>query len=147
MVHALEEIHRLLRPSGNLIHIHPFSEPELIKVIRDGAILFAEPKRESDHEGVQYAERAIAEVLGRKLFVADRDHEFDFFSFGSSVPELRDFWDQYNEFKESPDEHAIAAYEDEVFGRAEKILKSSSKGAQVAIHERVGITRLKPARR
>ena len=147
MVHALEEIHRLLRPDGTLVDIRPFPEPALVKVIQRDRILFAEPKRESDHEGVQHAERAVEEVLERKLFVAGRDHEFEFFSYGSSVSELRDFWDRYNAFNESPKEEALLEYEDEVFARAEEILKDSGEDAEAAIHERARIARFKPVGR
>ncbi len=147
MVHALEEIRRLLRPEGFLIDIHPFPEPSLVKVIQGDRILFAEPKRESEHEGVQHADRAVAEVLERKLFVAERNHEFDFFSYGSSVSELRDFWDRYKAFNESPKEEALLAYEDAVFARAEETLKGSGEEAEAAIHERARIVRLKPVRR
>ena len=130
-----------------MIDIHPFPEPSLVKVIQGDRTLFAEPKREGDHEGVQHADRAVAEVLERKLFVAERNREFDFFSYGSSVSELRDFWDRYDAFKESPKEEAQLAYEDEVFVRAEEILKGSGEIAEVAIHERDRIARLKPVRR
>ena len=147
MVHALEEIHRVLRPDGTLIDIHPFAEPPLVKVIQNNRILFAEPKRESDHEGIQNADRAVAEVLGRKLFVAERNRDFDFFSYASSVPELRDFWDSYNAFNESPKEAAILEFEDEVFARAEEALMGSGEDAEPAIHERVGIARLAPIKR
>ena len=147
MVHALEEIRRLLRPGGFLIDIHPFQEAPVVKVIQGDRILFAEPKRESEHEGIQQADRALEEVLERKLFVAERNHEFDFFSYGSSVPELRDFWDRYNAFNESPKEEALLAYEDEVFARAEETLKGSGEEAEAAIHERVRIVRLKPVGR
>ena len=144
MVHALEEIHRLLRRDGTLVDIRPFPEPSLVKVIQRDRILFAEPKRESDHEGVQHADRAVEEVLERKLFAAERDQEFEFLSYGSSVSELRDFWDRYNAFNESPKEEAILEYEDQVFDRAEEILKDAGGDAEAAIHERVRIARLKP---
>lgn len=147
MVHALEEIHRLLRPDGTLVDIHPFPEPSLVKVIQGDRILFAEPKRESNHESVQHADRAVAEVLARKLFVAERNHEFDFFSYGPSVSELRDFWDRYNAFNESPKEQALLEYEDEVFARAEETLRGSGEEAEAAIHDRARIVRLKPVGR
>ena len=42
MVHALTEIHRMLVPTGCLIDIHPFAEPYLIEVQKDGKVIFAE---------------------------------------------------------------------------------------------------------
>ena len=43
MVHALEEIHRLLRPDGRLIEIHPALEEPYVMVKSDGYVAFVEP--------------------------------------------------------------------------------------------------------
>ena len=51
MVHALEEIQRLLRPGGSLIDIHPFPEVPLIEVYQGGRVLFAEPQPVHDRYG------------------------------------------------------------------------------------------------
>ena len=55
MVHALEEIHRLLKPDGMLINIHPVPEGYFIKVIQGDRTLFAERKRETCSEDVIHA--------------------------------------------------------------------------------------------
>jgi hypothetical protein len=147
MVHALEEIHRLLRPDGMLVDIRPFAEPSIIKVIAGDQILFAEPKRETDPESVLDSDRAMEEILERKLFVVVRAQDFDFFSYSSSATELREFWDRYNDYDPTPKEQDRLEYEDKVFGKAEQIRKDFGKNVQVAIHERIRIARLKPVRR
>ena len=67
MVHALEEIHRLLRPNGILIDIHPFPQAPEVKVIQGDEVIFAEPKRDiqDEDEDVKQADRALAEVVER----------------------------------------------------------------------------------
>jgi SAM-dependent methyltransferase len=59
MVHALEEIRRLLKPDGILVNLLPVPEGSFIEVHYDGRILFAERKRETCSEDV--AEVAIHE--------------------------------------------------------------------------------------
>src|SRR5919204_397683 len=43
MVHALEEIHRLLRPAGTLIEIHPAIGSPFVEVRSGGNVAFSEP--------------------------------------------------------------------------------------------------------
>jgi hypothetical protein len=147
MVHALEQIHRLLQPDGTLIDIRPHPEPSILKVLDGDQILFAEPKRETDHEGVLDSDRAMDEVLEREMFVVEREREFQFTSYGSSAPEIREFWDRYNDYEAEPTQGSKLAFEDRVYARAEEIRKEANTSAEVAIHERVNIARLKPVRR
>ncbi len=147
MVHALEEIHRLLRSDGRLVDIRPYAEPSILKVVAGDQTLFAEPKRESDHEGVLDSDRAMDEILERKLFAVERARDFDFFSYGSSAPELQEFWDRYNDYNPTPKEQDKLEFEDRAYARAEEVRKDSGKGAEVVVHERVRIARLKPVRR
>ncbi len=147
MVHALEEIHRLLRPDGALIDIRPFAEPSTVQVIAGDRVLYAAPKREADSESVIDSDRAMEEVLDRGLFSIERAEDFEFLSYGSTAPELREFWDRYNDFDPTPKEPERIDYEDRMFGEAEQIRKESGEGAEIVIRERVRIARLKPVRR
>ena len=145
MVHALEEIRRLLRPGGSLIDIHPFQKAPVTEVHQRGRVLFAEPRVAYDYdEDIQQAEQALARCVRRRLFVREHSREFDFFTYGSSVPELREFLKEANAFHESSVDDADAAREAEFYDRVEGIMKAAGKGAEVAMHERVRIARLKP---
>ena len=146
MVHALEEIHRLIKPDGYLIDIHPFAEGSFIEVLREGEVLFAEPRRLTDDEDVLQAEDALAQVLERRLFVTEDSGEFDFFTHASSVPELRDYREKANAYDESPKEEALVAREEELYAQAERILQASAEEAHVASHSRCRIARLRPVR-
>lgn len=147
MVHALEEIHRLLRPDGRLIDLRPYAEPSTIEVVSGDQTLFAEPKREHDHEGVLASDRAMEEILERKTFSIEHAREFKFFSYGSSAAELREFWERYNDYESTPKEREKLEFEDKVYARAEEVRKESGKDAKVVVHERVRIARLEPIRR
>lgn len=146
MVHALEAIHRLLRPDGTLVDIRPHAEPSILKVVSGDQTLFAEPKREGDHEGVLDSDRAMDEILDRKMFAVERGRDFEFISYGSTAAELREFWDRYNDYEPTPKEQEQLTFEDKVYAKAEEIRKDSGNDAEVAIQERVRIARLKPVR-
>jgi hypothetical protein len=146
MVHALEAIHRLLRPDGTLVDIRPHADPSILKVVAGNQTLFAEPKREGDHEGVLDSDHAMDEILERKVFAVERGRDFEFISYGSTAGELREFWDRYNDYEPTPKEQEQLAFEDKVYAKAEEIRKDSGNDAEVAIHERVRIARLKPVR-
>lgn len=146
MVHALEAVHRLLKPNGTLVDIRPHAEPSILEVAAGDRTLFAEPKREGDHEGVLDSDRAMDEILERKVFEAVRGRDFEFFSYGSTAAELREFWDRYNDYEDTPIEEEQLSFEDKVYAKADEVRKDSGKDAEVIIHERVRIARLKPAR-
>ena len=61
MVHAFEEIRRLLKPDGILINILPYPEGESIKVFQGNRLLLSKPKQDSDSEDVLRADEAVAE--------------------------------------------------------------------------------------
>jgi len=148
MVHALEEIHRLLRLDGVLIDIHPYPQPPIIQVLKEKEVVFAQPKRdiEDENEDVLKADLALAEIVDRRIFEVERYEDFDFFSYAPSVPELRDFWDRYNEYESTPKEESRLAQEEAVYAKAEEIRLNIGEGARAAVHERTKIARLKPIR-
>ena len=146
MVHALEAVHRLLKPNGTLVDIRPHAEPSILEVAAGDQTLFAAPKREGDHEGVLDSDRAMDEILERKIFEAVRGRDFEFFSYGSTAAELREFWDRHNDYEDTPIEEEQLSFEDKAYAKADEVRKGSGKDAEVIIHERVRIARLKPAR-
>ena len=146
MVHALEEIQRLLRPDGSLIDIHPVLEAPLIEAYQGGKVLFAEPVLFRDYEDDRQAEDALAQIVQRRLFVIERSSEFDFLTYGSSVAELRDFMTKANAYDERPKDEAVVAREAEQSARVEEIMQTAGGGAEVAYHERGRIARLRPMR-
>lgn len=143
MVHALEEIYRLLEPGGVLIDIHPVPEGSLIKAIKGEEILFAERKRETCSEDVQKAENAITEIIQRGLFQIEQSAEFDYLTYASSVTELRDHWNTINAFDDAPPDETTIAREEYLFTKVADLIEASGPGVEAAIHEVARITRLR----
>ena len=148
MVHALEEIYRLLRPDGCLIAICPVSGVSLVEVYQGGRVLFAEPDPvpPEDHEVITQAEDALAQVVQRRLFVIEGSGEFNFLTYGSSVVELRDFKAKANAYDDSPKDEAVAVREAELYARVEGIMRAAGEGGEVVLHGKARIARLRPMR-
>jgi SAM-dependent methyltransferase len=147
MVHALQEIRRLLKPDGILIDIHPLPDPPLFEVRRDGRVHYAEPEPGHDFdEDIRQADRALARVLKRRLFAQESRREFDFLTYGSSVQELLDFLEEASAFHEDSEGEQATPDEEAFFARLEHRLRRAGADAEVATHERGQIARLKPIR-
>jgi hypothetical protein len=146
MVHALEETRRLLKLDGALVNILPSPEGDFIEVHHDGRILFAERKRETPSEDVLRAEAAIKQVLDRGLFVIDRQDEFEFRTYGSSVSEFRAYWAEQSAYEEEPKANDIFAREEYLYAQVEEMLAERGEGAEITYRERVRIARLSPVK-
>jgi SAM-dependent methyltransferase len=145
MVHALEEIHRLLKPDGCLIDIHPFIG-EFIEVHQGRKITFAEAVPAFNDEDIRQAEDALARVVQRQLFLIERAAPFDFLIYASSVVELRAYFDEANAFDESSRDEMAAAWVLELAPRVEEAMRAAGEGAEVVYHEKAKISRMKPRR-
>jgi len=144
MVHALEEIQRLLKPGGCLIDIHPVREAPLIKVYQEDRTLLAEPSPVYTDEDYRQADDALAQVVRRRLFVVEGSSEFDFLIYGSSVAELADFLAQANAYDDRPADEVETARKFELAARVEAIMRAAGAGADVAYHERGRMACLRP---
>jgi hypothetical protein len=144
MVHALEEIRRLLKPAGFLIDIHPIRKAPLIKVVRGNVVLFLESDPGYDYDDdLVHAEEALDQVIRRGLFHIEGGNEFEVVTFASSVIEMRDYWAKYGAFDEEPKDDAIVRHQDELYAKADEIMQKAV-GAEIVYHERARITRLSP---
>ena len=134
MVHALEEVDRMLRPDGYMIEIHPIPGPPVVKVFDGDTLLFAGPYPGYDYEeDLRQAENVIQRITQRGLFVISGSKEFDFMVYGSSITELQDLWEEPAETREA-----------ELYAQVEEFMYAAGKGATVALHEKVRLIRLEP---
>lgn len=144
MVHALEEIRRLLKSDGQLIDIQPIRTAPFITVYQGRKLLFSESDPGYDYDmDLQHAGDALDDVVRRGLFLIEGNGEFNLITYASSVADLRDFWKKVNAYDDSPKEEAAATRQDEMYARADAIMRSN-EGREVAYHEKARITRLKP---
>lgn len=146
MVHALEEIRRLLKPNGRLIDIHPDIEAQLIEIHQDNRILFVEPIpwAADDQEVIRLADAALAQIVRRGFFAIEHSRKFDYRTYGSSATELREQFSKPSGVHETTKDEAEMASEAKLFARIEAFMQTAGDGTEVAVRERVQITRLSP---
>lgn len=147
MVHALEEIRRLLKPNGVLIDIHPVSEPSSIEVHQAGKVDLVGllSVRQWCFE-FEEADIALAEITQRGMFIMERNALFDLPTYYTSATELG------KDLKESVEifaRDAQAAIEplphiEALTARAEELMQAAGSDAELIVHERTHISRLRP---
>lgn len=142
MVHALEEIRRLLSPGGVLIDIHPVQEAPLIEVISAGHVFYSEAEPDTSLEDCRQAEGALANVVQRRLYVLESTSEFDLLVHSTSVSELANYVREANAYEQCCKSQAEQVRERELITRIEKAMREAGAGAEVAIRERARISRL-----
>ena len=147
MVHALEEIHRLLKPTGALIDIHPVSESSPIEIHQSGKIdRVGELSVRQWCTDFRQADNALSEVVERGLFAVEHESIFDSLTYYTSAAEMR------TSLKESIDKFARDAqladeavlHAEALAARAEARMRTAFSGAELILRERTHISRLKP---
>jgi hypothetical protein len=146
MVHALEEIHRLLRPRGSLIEIHPALEFPFLQVVSNAETRYREDDPGFDYEDdLRAAERAVATVVDRGLFVLEERRRFELRTHASSVQELRDHWALVGAYDPEGKPEVLVRLQDEMYARANAVLQRSP-GAELVYTEPAMMSRLVPVR-
>jgi len=147
MVHALEEIHRLLKPNGFLIDIHPIAEHSQIEIHQNGKI---------DRVGTlvvhqwcvdfEEADKALAEIIRRGVFAVVEKGSFDTLTYYDTASEmgtaLKESIHKYVREGEPVDEEVSQV--ETLAVQAEKLLKAAGSGAELVLRERDHIGRLRP---
>ena len=147
MVHALEEIHRLLKPSGFLIDIHPVSEPSPIEIYQNGNIdLVGHLLVHQWCIDFQQADSALNEIIRHGLFTVEQKGMFDTLTYYDSAAEmgtaLKESIDKYAREAEPTDEEMSQA--ETLAAQAEEVLQVAGSGAELVLRERDHINRLRP---
>ena len=144
MVHALEEIHRLLKPTGTLIEIHPSVDaPPFMEVRSNGQLSFSEADPVFDYEeDLRHADSAVATVLDRGAFVLDDRRTFELRTYAASVKELRDHWVLVGAYDPEEPEETLMRRRDEMYGRAQAALDAGSGWAELIYVEPATMSRL-----
>ena len=95
MVHALEQIHDLLKKDGHLIDIHPNGELVEFLLQREEAEQFIGYMQETD-DYIEYhqAYDALEDVIAAGLFQVVESGEFDFLTHADSFDELKTFLEE-----------------------------------------------------
>jgi SAM-dependent methyltransferase len=147
MVHALEEIHRLLKPVGVLIEIHPAVDaPPFVEVRSNGQLLFSQGDPVFDYEDdLRHADAAVASVLDRRVFLLEDRRRLELRTHATSVKELRDHWALVGAYDPEEPEETLLRRRDEMYARAHEVLKRAP-GAEIVYVEPATMSRLSPLR-
>ena len=147
MVHALEKIHRLLKPNGVLIDIHPVSEPSPIEIYQAGNVdpVGLLSVRQWCFEFEQ-ADIAIAEITQCGMFKMERHTLFDLPTHYTSAAELGIDLKESVEVFARDAQAAIEpiAHIEVLTARAEELMRAAGSDAELIVHERTHIRRLRP---
>jgi hypothetical protein len=147
MVHALQEIHRLLKPNGALIDIHPVPEPSPIEIDQGGKVDLVGllSVRQWCFEFEQ-ADIALAEIIQRGMFTVERHALFDLPTHYASAAELGTDLKESIEIFARDTQAAIEPppHIEALTARAEELMRAAGSGAELIVHERTYISRLRP---
>ena len=135
MVHALDEIRRVLKPNGILIDLRPVEDHWSVEVAsiqetKVAGLLTDMPIGKADDEA---AFRAMREVESRGWFVREREEEFAFFYYWDTPSEMKEYMEeQWEDFEK---------LEDNVFQAVRSAWAIANAEARVRVRVKMLITR------
>ncbi len=92
MVHALETIHKLLKPDGYLIEIHPNGQPPPVEArIADQLHLLDHLQETDDFIEYTQASAALDEVIRGGLFSLEQQSSFELITRAETVEEMHNY--------------------------------------------------------
>ena len=147
MVHALEEVHRLLKPVGVLIDIHPVAEASPIEIHQGGRVdLAGDLSVRQWCTDYQQADIALTEIKQRGLFALERERVFDSLTHYGSATEMRaSLKEAIAKFaREAQSANEAMPQVEALATRAEELMQAAASGAELIVRERTHISRLKP---
>jgi SAM-dependent methyltransferase len=106
MVHALNEIHRVLKPNGILLDLRPLEDSWAVEVVSStgwqaSGRLSDLPQGVADDEA---ANQAMKEVQSRGRFIQKKEEEFPYFYYWDAPSEMKEFleteWENFEKMDE-----------------------------------------------
>lgn len=135
MVHALEEIQRVLKPNGVLIDLRPLESNWKVEVVsasgwqRCGSLSDL-PQGVADDEA---ANQATSEIERRGLFIKEKEEMFDYFYYWDTPSEMKEFieseWEDFEKL------------EDDVYRKTNSAWVSAGADARVRVRVQMLITK------
>jgi hypothetical protein len=132
MVDALRRAHRIIKPAGCVVDLHPSAARASVEVAdrRTGYVEAGDAPLRHAAAGV-----ALAATIDEGLFVIDYASVFTFYTYGDTIEELREY------VEENWREGRI---DDETVRRTREVLRDGP-AARPRIREEVRLTKLRPA--
>ncbi len=131
MVDALRRSHRMVRPDGLVVDLHPSAWPASVEVgnTTTGYVFSPDARDRHADAGV-----ALATIIDERLLQIDEAATFTFYTYGDTIEELRDY------IEENWRDSRLEAHTIE---RTREALRHAA-GARPRTREEVHITRLRP---
>ncbi len=133
MVHALDKAHRVIRPGGALLDIHPLPDEPLLEVRVDEVRHAAGVIHETD-DGIEYrqAEAALADAIREGLFRVEIDEQLEFRRYADSLADLQQYFAEA--WKDAFIDPPVAR-------RIETLLATPRAGTELIVREQIRMTR------
>lgn len=137
MVHALEQIHDLLKPfsraqersGGYLIDIHPNGElVEIIRLLKEREHFLGHLQETDNYIEYRQADEALETAVSKGLFQVEKTREIEFRTYADSFNNLKYFLDEnWNDAVISDDVIAEAHKLDEEYGKRTVFLREQTR--------------------
>lgn len=137
MVHALDEIRRVLKPNGILLDLRPLDDNWSVEVVSSAGwqvagYLTDMPQGIADDEA---ANQAMRKVEARRWFIKEKEEEFPFFYTWDTPSEMKEFMEsEWEDFEK---------LEEDVYRKAASLWASSNADARVRVRVKMSIARWK----
>ncbi|MEW6405880.1 MAG: hypothetical protein AB1649_29155 [Chloroflexota bacterium] len=135
MVHALDEIRRVLKPRGILLDVRPVEDRWSVEVAssKDFKVAGCLVDMPVGIEDDTAAFRAMAEAESRGWYVKEEEEQFAFFYYWDTPSEMKEFmeveWDDFEKL------------EDDIYQKAKSLWASANADARLRVRVRMLITR------
>jgi hypothetical protein len=131
MVDALRRAHRIVRPEGRVIDVRPTAADSTVEI---GPLVVGNVETRDAPVRHRAAAAALAQTVDDRLFGIERTIDFDFFTYGDTIEELRDY--VLDEWKDAHIDPAVV-------GRAVQVLRATP-GRRPCLREKVQLNMLRP---
>src|SRR5262245_5743300 len=132
MVDALRLAHRTVRPDGFVVDLHPSESRAVVDIAGRRAGDVGDSDGPERHAA---AGAALAAVIHDGLFTVDRKSAFDFYTYGDSIDELREY---------VAENWRDGRIDGNTIERARVLLRSAAPGTRPRIYERIYLMKLLP---
>ena len=137
MVHALEQVHRMLRPGGLLVDVHDLPAPSIIGVHASGTVVISGWLTDKvDYEDERHALNSIARIVTEGYFLLEDERDFRYSVYADNLTELRAYLEEWWE---------TAVLADQTAQKIEESLRQASGPAKIVIRVPTRMIRLRAA--
>lgn len=134
MVHALEEIHRTLKPGALLLDLRPYHPYRPLELVDPRSVRELGRMEEGDGSLDAASDAALGEVFQRRLFALESVGSFYRCSYWDTAEELREYVEENFETTRLPRRLAR---------EARRALRSTGKGARLRLQAYIVVNRLR----